>query len=114
MVFVKGRTPEQQLEGLAAAAARTLGLASVQERESSNYCHGHYFVGIRENAEVAFYYLDTIGLEEYLFAVDEQPSDEAHAATIARLLSESGYSCFLPRGAWYRTSRDGRGTTFDP
>ena len=114
IVFVKGRSADEMLGDFTEVAVSALGLTCVEERESSNYCNGLYFLGVRDSAEVTIYYLDTVGLEEYLFAVHVEPGDDADAGTLARLLSCAGRFCFVPTGPWYRTSWDGRGTTYAP
>jgi hypothetical protein len=114
IIFVKGRSADDRLEDFAAFAATALGLTHVEERESSNYCDGHYFLGAHDGAEVTIYYLDTEGLEEYLFAVHVDAGSDTHASTLAVLLSRGGRFCFVPTGPWYLTSWDGQGTTYAP
>jgi len=114
IIFVKGKSADEPLRDFAAFAASAMGLTDVQERESSNYCDGHYFMGTYDGAEVTIYYLDTVGSEQYLFAVHVKPPGEVRADTLAQRLSEEGRFCFVPTGPWYQTSWDGRGTTYAP
>jgi hypothetical protein len=114
VIWVKGWSKDESLTDFADLARSALGLATVEERESSNYCEGHYVVGRRDGAAIKIYYLDTVGLEEYRFIIDVESERSTHVETWARLLSGRGRFCFIPTGPWYLTSWDGQGTSYVP
>jgi|1186.fasta_scaffold558611_1 hypothetical protein len=114
VIWVRGNSAEEPLVDFADLAKSALGLTHVEERKSSNYWKGHYFRGVHDGAEVKVYYLDTVGLEDYLFVVQVDPGSAAHAATLARLLSRLGRFCFVPTGPWHLTSWDRQGVAYDP
>jgi len=114
MIFVKGESAQQPLGEFVARVRVALGLTDVTERESSNYADGSYFLGALDDARVKLYYLDTVGLEDYLFAVHVEPSDDRRVAGLARSISRVGFSCFVPAGPWHLLSWDGVGTAYEP
>jgi hypothetical protein len=113
-IFVKGQTADQRLGDFAKRVTAALNLLELEERESSNYAEGHYFRGLWESSRVKLYYLDAVGLEEYLFAVLVDPSDDARAALVARALAKAGFSCFVPAGPWHLASSGKHGTVYEP
>jgi hypothetical protein len=114
MIYVRGRFVDQRLDDFAAAVQLALALDHFHERESGNYAEGYYFAGGLRDSRVTMFYLDTEGLEQYLFGVHIDPSSDELTATVARSIAATGLSCFVPLGPWHLLSWDGRGTPYEP
>lgn len=111
-ILVKEPSAKSELSAFASRVSAALEDCVLTERESSNFAHGHYFKGKFGNAEIELYYLDTEGLEQYLFAVEISATPEVvHKA--AGALVKAGFPCFVPVGAWYRKSWDGQGKIYE-
>ena len=103
-IFISTDSETQPLEEFARRLFSRLGVARFEERESSNYVEGHYFQGIAVGIEITVAYADEQGLQDYRFWVSLQPEPPGihgdylheHAHTLAQLLSQHGWRCFVP------------------
>ncbi len=104
-IFISTDSATQPLEEFARRLFSRLGVAHFEERESSNYVEGHYFRGIAVGIEITVAYADEQGLQDYRFWVSLEPEPPGiqdghylheHAHTLARLLSQHGWRCFVP------------------
>ena len=62
------REAEQPLEEFARSVFSRLGVADVEERESSNYVEGHYFLSTALGIEVVIAFADRKGLSPFSVA----------------------------------------------
>jgi hypothetical protein len=110
VLFLRDRsTPENR--SLAEVAARVfaiLDLSATEERESSNYEQGHYFVGYAGNVNVSVCYTDGAEMPEYPYWVvlkdpvlckDVAEIDSSPQA-VATELSAEGFQVFIPTKGW--------------
>jgi hypothetical protein len=111
-IFVRARNESAALEAFVQRAVTALGLTGLQERESSNYRDGRYFLATLGGAKVELSYLDTVGLEEWQFLVTLEPAKPAEAKTAAESLAKAGFKCFIPEGAWYRKEWSHKGVSY--
>ena len=104
-IYIRAASKEQPLEDFARRIFSRLGVAHFEERESSNCVEGHYFRSTALGIEVVIAHADAEGLDNYRFCMTltaEQSVGydtgylENHAQTLARLLSQHGWSCFVP------------------
>ena len=104
-IYIRAASTDQPLEEFSRRLFSRLGVAHFEERESSNYVEGHYFRAIALGIEVVIAHSDTRGLEDYRFCVTLTTEQSAgfdtgylqeHAHTLARLLSQHGWRCFVP------------------
>ena len=112
-ILVKEPSSAVSLATFASQLETVLGLSSLQERESSNYEQGHYFSANFGGSKVTLFYLDTEGLEQYLFGVEVETTEENLAAQTAQAIATAGFPCFVPEGAWYKKSWGGHGTAYE-
>jgi hypothetical protein len=112
-IFVKETPAVCDLSAFASRVSEALGSCALTERESSNFAHGHYYTGLWGTAEVEAYYLDTEGLEQYLFVIEIAGAQEDVGHKAAQTLAKAGFTCFVPAGAWYRKSWNGEGKTYE-
>ena len=99
-------------DSLGEVAARVfslLGLSVTEERESSNYEQGHYFLGHAANVEVLVCYSDGAEMPEYPFWVvlgnqvlrkHAQPSLDPSPQAVAKSLAAAGFQVFIPTKGW--------------
>jgi hypothetical protein len=124
MMFAKQLTAATTLDYAAADIFRLLGLKTFEERESSNYMGGHYFVGHANNVSVKVCLSDGATLPDFPFwiFVDSPRSwvenvaekINAEPTEIARALAKDGWVIFMPIGSWSRDNWDERGTLYSP
>ena len=126
-IYIRPVSKEQPLEEFARRLFCRLGVAHFEERESPNYVEGRYFRSIALGLEVVIAYADAEGLGSYRFCVTLEAEQSAghdasylqdHAHTLARLLSQHGWRCFVPddvatvggehEGRVYEAHRDAR------
>ena len=112
-ILVKDSSPEVSLAAFASRLETTLGLSALQERESSNYDQGHYFSANLGESKLTLFYLDTEGLEQYLFAVEVETAQENLPHQTAQAIAKAGFPCLLPEGVWYKKSWGGHGTAYE-
>lgn len=112
-IFIKEASPAGDLSTFASQLSNAFENCVLTERESSNYAHGHYFKGSCGGSEITLYYLDTEGLEQYLYAIEIAATREEVAHQAARAIAKAGFSCFVPSGAWYRKSWNGEGKAYE-
>lgn len=112
-ILVKEQSPVVSLAAFALQLEKTLGLSSLQERESSNYEQGHYFSANFGGSKVTLFYLDTVGLEQYLFGVEVETTEANLGVQTAQAIAKAGFPCFVPEGAWYKKSWGGHGTAYE-
>ena len=106
------RDPQDGQGSLAAVSARVfrvLNLSITEERESSNYVDGHYFLGHAANAEVLVCLSDGGEMPEYPFWVvlgdqvlrkSATPSIDPAPEAVASALAEGGLHVFIPTKGW--------------
>ena len=112
-ILVKEPTSKVSLADFASQLETTLGLSALQERESSNYDQAHYYCANLGESKVIVFYLDTEGLEQYLFAVEVETNQESLPKQTAQAIAKAGFPCFVPEGAWYKKSWGGGGTAYE-
>jgi hypothetical protein len=121
MIFVRGRKADAPLTEVAAEVFRALGVSEWEERESSNYPpDGHYFAGYCENAEVTVFDDDSKRTPDYPFAVSVEDSTwrkgpgviVRDVEGVAKALSASGFTVFVPVGPWAQVDWDGDGDVY--
>jgi hypothetical protein len=104
-IYIRAASKDQPLEEFARRIFSRLGVAHFEERESSNYVEGHYFRSIALGIEVVIAHADAQGLDDYQFCMTLTAEQSAgydtgylqdHAQTLARLLSQHGWRCFVP------------------
>jgi hypothetical protein len=104
-IYIRAASKDQPLEEFARRIFSRLDVAHFEEHESSNYVEGHYFRAIALGIEVVIAHADTQGLDGYQFCVTLTAEQSAgfetgylqdHAHTLARLLSQHGWRCFVP------------------
>lgn len=104
-IYIRAASKDQPLEEFARRIFSRLGVARFEKRESSNYVEGHYFCAVALGIEVVIAHADTQGLDVYQFCVTLTAEQSAgfetgylqdHAHTLARLLSQHGWRCFVP------------------
>jgi hypothetical protein len=97
------------LSEVAAKVFALLGLSVTEERESSNYEQGHYFLGHAANVEVLVCYSDRAEMPQYPFWVvlgDQvlhkaaQPSLDSSPEAVASALAAGGLQIFIPSKGW--------------
>lgn len=101
-----------ELRPLAEVAGKvfgSLGLNITEERESSHYEHGHYFLGHAANVEVLVCHSDGAEMPEYPFWVvlrdqvirkEAQPSLNSSPRVVAAALAAVGLHIFIPTKGW--------------
>lgn len=97
------------LPEVAAKVFALLGLSVTEERESSNYEQGHYFLGHAANVEVLVCHSDGAEMPEYPFWVvlgeqvlhkEAQPSLNSSPRAVAARLASGGLQIFIPTKGW--------------
>lgn len=120
VLFIKDAGRSRALAEVAKDVFLRLGLASTEERESSNYLEGHYFVGHAANAAVKVCHADgdlpefpywvvlanpTVGLGSDVL-LDTEPSQ------VAKALIESGFGVLVPSKGWAQKDWNGEGVRY--
>lgn len=104
-VFISTDSATQPLDDFVRLLFRRLGVADFAEGESSNYVEGFYFRAIAVGIEMTVAYADEQGLQDYRFWISMRPERigvvdgeylHQHAHTVAQLLSQQGWRCFVP------------------
>ena len=111
-VFVSTDRANLALSEFVLDAGEALGLANVEERESSNYAEGLYFLATLGPREVEISYLDTQGIDDYVFLISIESALPEEIQFVASTLALGMYRCFVPQGAWYRKDWDGQGVAY--
>ena len=121
-VFACSTAGVATLEAAAKSIFELLGLESIEERESSNYVGGHYFLGHAANASVEVCLSDGSTMPEYPFWISIEPlarpvkgatrTIDAKESAIATTLAKNGWRIFVPVGRWGHKSWDGQGTVY--
>lgn len=119
--FFITRKADENLHSVAAAVFRALGVTEWEKRDSSNYPpDDHYFAGYSENAGVTVYDADDERTPDYPFrvAIEAASWSKGHGiiaigeATVVAALAASGFTVFVPVGAWEQTDWDGDGDVY--
>lgn len=116
-IFV--RVPENvDLHTFAKSAFAVFDLQHFEERESSNYVDGHYFMHRSHELQIKIAEADESNFDDYHFWIDvfstsnnEAAEDIAHK--LARKLSQAGWQAFVPSANWGKASWDGKGMRYD-
>ena len=109
VLFVRDSKPSASLAELAARVFSLLPVGETEERESSNYVDGHYFIGYAANGSVEVCHSDGAELEEYPYWVVMQDRFTRKGAqgilntnpeTVATALADGGFRVFIPSEGW--------------
>jgi hypothetical protein len=121
-VFACSTIGVSTLDAAAKSVFELLGLEAIEERESSNYVDGHYFLGHAANASVQVCLSDGSTMPEYPFWISIEPlapwvkgvshTMDPSVSAIAALLAKHGWRIFVPLGPWGRKDWDGKGTVY--
>ena len=121
-MFVRPKAGTTTLDVAASRIFQLLGLETTEERESSNFVDGHYFVGHGANASVDICLSDGATMPEYPFWVTiKSPRAWVSRVTqnistdpsvIAAMLAKGGWEIFVPIGKWSRKDWDGKGMAY--
>jgi hypothetical protein len=121
-VFARSTAGVTELSAAAKSIFELLKLEAIEERESSNYVDGHYFLGHAANASLQVCRSDGSAMPEYPFWISIEPlapwvkevtrTIDANVSAIAAILSKHGWHVFVPAGPWGRKDWDGRGTVY--
>ena len=109
-IFVRNKDRTPALKAAAGEIFRLLGLKNSEERESSNYIEGYYFLGHAVNAAIKVCLSDGSVKPEYpIWITIETPKSWARDVTeristdpsvIASQLTIGGWEVFIPFGSW--------------
>jgi hypothetical protein len=123
-MFARRSTGTKTLDDAATDIFHLLGLKNTEERESSNYVDGYYFVGNAANASVKVCLSDGATLPDFPFWVtlqsprswvkDVTEKVSTETTEVAAILSKGGWEIFVPIGNWAREDWDERGTLYAP
>ncbi len=111
VMFILDPEQPQDLAQVAKRVFLLLGLSETEERESSNYVEGRYFIGYASNASVEVCHSDGAELEQYRFWVvlqdhflrkSAQRALVAEPEHIAKELAAGGLEVLIPSGGWGR------------
>ena len=121
-IYVSTGSSDSSLGEISSRIFDVLGLVKTDERESSNYPDGHYFVGRATNASLMVRIQDEWSIDfQYVAYLERTPSwampeREFNLNTdpmdIAHCLAASSLRTFVASGDDSRTDWDGRGTLF--
>lgn len=120
VLFIKDVDRSRALAEVANDVFRRLGLASTEERESSNYLEGHYFVGYAVNAAVKVCHADG-DLPEFPYWVvltnptvgfGSDDSLDTEPSRVAQALAEGGFGVLVPSKGWARKDWNGEGARY--
>jgi hypothetical protein len=120
VLFIKDAGRSKPLVDVAKDVFLSLGLVSTEERESSNYLEGHYFVGYASNAAVRVCHSEGDLPEFPYWVVLASPilgrgtdnSVDTDPSRVARALSEGGFSVLVPSKGWARKDWNGEGVRY--
>ena len=108
-IYVRSAARDLPLEEFPRRLYSLFGVARFEKRLSSNYIDENYFCAIALGIEVVIAFNDTRGLEDYDFWVTLTAAQcsgfdtsylQDHAHTLARLISQNGWRCFVPDAAF--------------
>jgi len=120
VLLVRDPSHQQLLAELASRVFQLLGLNKVEERESSNYVDGHYFVAYAESVAVKVCHSDDEQMAEYPFWVvlqsltlrkDTMPRIDEAPESVAKILAAGGLNVFVPGPGWGKIDWVPVGTT---
>jgi hypothetical protein len=120
VLFIKYADRSRALAEVARDVFLLLDLVSTEERESSSYLEGHYFVGYASNVSVKVCHSDG-GLPEFPYWVvlanpalglGTDVSLDTEPSQVAKTLAERGFGVFVPSKGWARKDWNGEGERF--
>lgn len=120
VLFINDRGRSRALVDVANDVFLSLGILSTEERESSHYVDGHYFIGYSKNVAVVVCHSDGdsaefpywLFLEEPMFGRGDDVLLGADCSEIATTLAENRFSVFVPSAGWARVDWDGEGVRY--
>jgi hypothetical protein len=122
VLFVRDRSSNASLAEVAARVFSLLPVGETEERESSNYVDGHYFIGYAANGSVEVCHSDGAELEEeYPYWVVLQDRFTRKGAqgvlntspeVVAAALADGGFKVFVPSDGWGKVDWVPSGKTY--
>jgi hypothetical protein len=120
VLFIKDAGRSRPLVDVAKDVSLSLGLVSTQERDSSNYLEGRYFVGYASNAVVRFCHSEgdlpkfpyRVVLAGPILGRGIDNSVDTGPSRVAQVLSEIGFSVLVPSKGWARKDWSGEGVRY--
>jgi hypothetical protein len=120
VLFIKDADRSRALAEVAKDVFLRLGLVSAEERESSNYLEGHYFVGYAANAAIKVCLSDGDLPEFPYWVVLASPTPglgtgvslDTKPSQVAKALAESGFGVLVPSKGWARKGWNGEGVRY--
>jgi len=121
VLFLRDSTGDAPFEEVARRVMARLPVSDIEERESSNYEGGNYFVGYAANGRVEVCRSDGAQLERYPYWViltdrgarvgasgvlSENPS------VVATTIAKEGLEAFVPDGDWTKVNWSPSGATY--
>jgi hypothetical protein len=120
VLFINDGGRSRALVDVASDVFLSLGIVSTEERESSHYIDGHYFIGYSKNVAVVVCHSDGDPAEFPYWVVLREPmlgrGDDvllrADCSGVATTLAENRFSVFVPSAGWARADWDGEGVRY--
>lgn len=120
VLFINDVDRSRALAEVAKDVFLCLGLVSTEERESSNYLEGHYFVGYAANVAVKVCHSDGDLVEFPYWVVLANPTPglgadvwlDTEPSHVAKVLAASGIGVLVPSKGWARKDWNGEGMRY--